>query len=72
MRVDLTERRYHAVDPAHRLVAATLEQSAGRRPYGHARQLQEAYGAFPGAEPPDLQAEEWAQVTAVATAIPAL
>ena len=43
--VDLAERRYHAVDPAHRVVAATLEHR-WEEALRHARQLQEAYERF--------------------------
>jgi DNA invertase Pin-like site-specific DNA recombinase len=69
--VDLAERRYQAVDPANRLVAATLEQrwEEARR---HARQYQEAYDRFLQETPPPGQAEEWARIMAVAADIPAL
>ena len=69
--VDLAERRYQAVDPAHRLVAATLEQR-WEETLRHARQLQEAYERFLRETPPSLQAEEWDRITAVASDIPAL
>jgi DNA invertase Pin-like site-specific DNA recombinase len=69
--VDLAERRYQAVDPANRLVAATLEQR-WEEALRQARQLQEAYERFLRETPPDLQAEEWAQITAMAADIPAL
>jgi len=69
--VDLAERRYQAVDPANRLVAATLEQR-WEETLRHERQLQEAYNRFLQATPLPLQAEEWARITAVASDIPAL
>jgi hypothetical protein len=69
--VDLAERRYQAVDPANRLVAATLEQR-WEEALRHARQLQEAYERFLRETPPALQGEEWARITAVAADIPAL
>jgi len=68
---DLAERRYQAVDPAYRLVAATLEQR-WEEALRHARQLQEAYERFLRETPPHLQAEEWDRITAVAADIPAL
>jgi hypothetical protein len=69
--VDLAERRYQAVDPANRLVAATLEQG-WEEALRHARQLQEAYERFLRETPPTLQDEEWGRITAVAADIPAL
>jgi DNA invertase Pin-like site-specific DNA recombinase len=69
--VDLAERRYQAVDPAHRLVAATLEQR-WEEALRHARHLQEAYERFLRETPPTLQDEEWARLAAVAADIPAL
>jgi hypothetical protein len=69
--VDLAERRYQAVDPANRLVAATLEQR-WEEALRHAQQLQEAYERFLRETPPNLQGEEWARITAVAADIPAL
>ena len=69
--VDLAERRYQAVDPAHRLVAATLEQR-WEEALRHARHLQEAYERFLRETPPTLQDEEWARISAVAADIPAL
>jgi hypothetical protein len=69
--VDLAARRYQAVDPANRLVAATLEQR-WEEALRHARQLQEAYERFLRATPPALQGEEWARITAVAADIPAV
>jgi hypothetical protein len=69
--VDLAERRYQAVDPANRLVAAMLEQR-WEEALRHARQLQEAYERFLRETPPHLQAAEWDRITAVAADIPAL
>jgi hypothetical protein len=69
--VDLAERRYQAVDPANRLVAATLEQR-WEEALRHARQLQEAYERFLRETPPQLHAEEWERIRAVAADIPAL
>jgi DNA invertase Pin-like site-specific DNA recombinase len=68
---DLAERRYRAVDPAHRLVASSLEkqweQSLHRQ-----RQLQEDYERFLRVSPPRLSAAERATIEALATNIPAL
>jgi hypothetical protein len=68
--VDLAERRYQAVDPVNRLVAATLEQR-WEETLRHAQQLQEAYERFLRETPPALQAQEWERITAVAANIPA-
>ena len=69
--VELAARRYQAVDPAYRLVAATLEQR-WEEALRHERQLQEASARFRQDTPPHVQAEEWARITAVAADIPAL
>lgn len=66
---ELAERRYQAVDPAYRLVAATLEQR-WEEALRHERQLQEAYDRFRQDTPPHVQAEEWTRITAVASDIP--
>jgi hypothetical protein len=50
--VDLAERRYPAVAPANRLVAATLEQR-WEEALRQARQLQEADERFLRDTPPD-------------------
>ena len=50
--VDLAEQRYQAVDPANRLVAATLEHR-WEETLRHARQLQEASERFLRETPPD-------------------
>jgi DNA invertase Pin-like site-specific DNA recombinase len=68
--VDLAERRYQAVDPANRLVAATLEQR-WEEALRHARQCQEAYDRVRQETPPRVQAAEWAWITAMAADIPA-
>ena len=49
--VDLAERRYQAVAPANRWVAATLEQR-WEEALRHGRQLQEAYERFLRETPP--------------------
>jgi DNA invertase Pin-like site-specific DNA recombinase len=69
--VDLAERRHQAVDPPHRLVAATLEQRWAEA-LRHARQLQEASERFLRETPPTLQDEEWRRITAMAADSPAL
>ena len=68
--MDLAARRDQAVDPANRLVAATLEQG-GEETLRQARQLQDADERFRRETPPALQAAEWAQSTARAADIPA-
>ena len=52
-------------------MAATLEQR-WEEALRHARQLQEAYERFLRETPPRLPTEEWEQITAVASDIPAL
>jgi hypothetical protein len=69
--VDLAERRDPAVDPANRVVAATLEQW-WEEALRHARPCQEAYARVLQDTPPHIQAAEWARITAVASEIPAL
>jgi len=49
--VDVAERRYQAVDPANRLVAATVEHR-WEEALRHARQLQEAEERFLRETPP--------------------
>ena len=69
--MDLAARRSQAVDPANRLVAATLEPrwEEALRP---ARQRPAASERFLRETPTDLQGEEWERLTAVAADIPAL
>jgi hypothetical protein len=69
--VDLAERRDQAVDPANRVVAATVEQR-WEEALRHARPCQEAYARVLQDTPPLVQAEEWARITAVAADSPAL
>ena len=69
--VDLAARRYQAVDPAHRLVASSLEKSWEESLHSQ-RQLQEDYDRFLRESPPRLNAQERATIEALATNIPAL
>jgi hypothetical protein len=69
--VDLAARRYQAVDPANRVVAATLEHRWAEA-LRQARPLPEAYERVRREPPPDVQAEEWTPITAMAADIPAL
>lgn len=68
--MDLAARRAQAVDPATRVVAAPLEPR-GEEALRQARQRQEAPARFLRDTPPDVQAEAWAQSTAMAAALPA-
>jgi Recombinase len=67
----LAERRYRAVDPAHRLVASSLEKG-WEECLHRERQLQEDYDRFLRESPPRLSAAERATIEALATNIPAL
>lgn len=68
---DLAARRYHAVDPANRLVAATLEESweAALR---QEQQLQDQYDRFQHQTPRQLSSDERDQIIRAAADIPAL
>jgi hypothetical protein len=69
--VELAERRYQAVDPGNRLVAATLEKR-WEEALNQERQLQEEYDRFVRQTPLQLTAEQHERVTALAADIPAL
>jgi DNA invertase Pin-like site-specific DNA recombinase len=69
--VELAERRYQEVDPANRLVAATLEKR-WEETLGQQRQLQEEYERFEGQKPAHLSVDDQARITALASDIPAL
>ena len=69
--VELAERRYQAVDPENRLVAATLEKR-WEELLVQERQIQEEYDRFVRQTPPQLSAEERTRITALASDIPAL
>jgi DNA invertase Pin-like site-specific DNA recombinase len=69
--IDLAERRYRAVDPENRLVAATLEKSWDEA-LQKERQLREDYERFLRESPPRLTDEERATIQSLATDIPAL
>jgi DNA invertase Pin-like site-specific DNA recombinase len=68
---DLAERRYRAVDPENRLVAATLE-NAWDEALRKQRQTQEDYDRFLRESPPRLTDQERATIEALARDIPAL
>lgn len=69
--VELAERRYQAVDPDNRLVAATLEKR-WEDALTQERQLQEQYDRFACETPPQLSEEEQARIEALSADIPAL
>jgi DNA invertase Pin-like site-specific DNA recombinase len=69
--VELAERRYQAVDPANRLVAATLEKR-WEELLAQEKQLQEEYDRFLRQTPVRLSPEERARLTTLASDIPAL
>jgi DNA invertase Pin-like site-specific DNA recombinase len=69
--IDLAERRYRAVDPENRLVAATLEKGWNEA-LQNERQVQEDYDRFLRESPPRLTGQERATIEALAKDIPAL
>jgi len=69
--VELAERRYQAVDPDNRLVAATLEKR-WEELLAQEKQLQEEYDRFVRQTPVSLSPEERARITALSSDIPAL
>ena len=69
--VELAERRYQAVDPDNRLVAATLEHR-WEQALSQQRQLQEEYDRFLLQVPVQLTDQEQARIAALASDIPAL
>jgi DNA invertase Pin-like site-specific DNA recombinase len=69
--VELAERRYLAVDPANRLVAATLEKR-WEEALNQEKEVQEQYDRFLQTTPPQLSDEEQKQIKALAVDIPAL
>jgi len=69
--VELAERRYQAVDPENRLVAATLERR-WEELLVQERQLQEEYDRFTQQTPTQLTEAERDRITALASDIPAL
>lgn len=69
--VELAERRYQAVDPENRLVAATLEKR-WEEFLGQAKQIDEEYERFVRERPAPLSAEDRTRVAALTSDIPAL
>jgi DNA invertase Pin-like site-specific DNA recombinase len=68
---ELAERRYQAVDPENRLVAASLEKR-WEELLAQQQQLQEEYDRFAREAPHRFTDEERARVTALASDLPAL
>jgi hypothetical protein len=68
---ELAERRYQAVDPANRLVAASLEKR-WEELLEQQRQLQEDYDRFTRATTQRCSEQDRARITALASDIPAL
>lgn len=69
--VELAERRYQAVDPTNRLVAATLERQ-WEEALERERALKEEYDRYCGQALPQLNVDDEARITALASDIPAL
>jgi DNA invertase Pin-like site-specific DNA recombinase len=69
--VELAERRYQTVDPANRLVAASLEKR-WEEALDTERKLQEEYDRFVRATPLQLTDDERARIMALTADIPAL
>jgi DNA invertase Pin-like site-specific DNA recombinase len=68
---ELAERRYQAVDPSNRLVAASLE-SRWEEALARQRQVQEDYDRFARETPRALTETDRARIAALASDIPAL
>jgi len=68
---EIAERRYQAVDPENRLVAASLEKR-WEELLAQQQQLQEQYDRFAIETPHRFTDEERARVTAIASDLPAL
>jgi len=68
---ELAERRYQAVDPENRLVAASLEKR-WEELLTQKQQLQEEYGRFTRETPHRFTDQERARITALASDIPSL
>lgn len=68
---DLAERRYREVDPANRLVAATLERQ-WEEALRNQREVQEEYDRFAQQTLPKLSTEEASRIAALSSDIPAL
>jgi DNA invertase Pin-like site-specific DNA recombinase len=69
--IELAERRYRAVDPENRLVAATLEKGWNEA-LQKERHVQEDYDRFLRESPPRLTEQERATIQALAKDIPGL
>lgn len=69
--IDQAERRYRAVDPENRLVAATLEKGWNEA-LQKERQVQEDYDRFLRESPPGLTEQERTTIQALAKDIPSL
>jgi DNA invertase Pin-like site-specific DNA recombinase len=69
--VEMAERRYQAVDPANRLVAATLERQ-WEDALQNERGIKEEYDRHCRQTLPQLSADDEARITALASDIPAL
>jgi hypothetical protein len=69
--VELAERRYQAVDPENRLVAATLEKS-WEELLAQERQFQEEHDRFLRQTPASVSPEERVRILALTSDIPAL
>ena len=69
--IDVAERRYRAVDPDNRLVAATLEKQ-WEEALRNKRRIQDDYDRFQRESPTQLSPVERAKITALSCDIPAL
>jgi hypothetical protein len=69
--IDVAERRYRAVDPDNRLVAATLEKQ-WEEALRNKRRIHDDYDRFQRESPTQLSPVERAKITTLASDIPAL
>jgi len=69
--IDLAERRYRAVDPDNRLVAATLERQ-WEQSLRDKREIQDEYDRFQRTFPTQLRPEERSRIMALSSDIPSI
>ena len=69
--IDLAERRYRAVDPDNRLVAASLERQ-WEQSLRNKREIQDEYDRFQRTLPTQLDPEERSRITALSSDIPSI
>jgi DNA invertase Pin-like site-specific DNA recombinase len=69
--IDIAERRYRAVDPDNRMVAASLERQ-WEQSLRDKREIQDEYDRFQGTSPTQLTPEERSRIMALSCDVPAI